>query len=95
MCSKGKWRNESGVTAARARPTGAAASFVDDETRHWDDQELTHLLDLDDGEHLFQLAAVGQVYDSPFEQVIAVQLVQHGERVGRVDVGDFEPDLLV
>lgn len=74
---------------------GAADLLFDDETRHRDDQELTQLLDLDDGEDLFQLAAVGQVYDAPFEQVIAVQLVQHDERVGRVDVGDFEPDLLI
>lgn len=79
----------------RAVKYGAAGSLPDDETRHGDDQELTHLLDLDDGERLFQLAAVGQVYDAPFEQVIAVQLVQHDERVGRVDVGDFEPDLLI
>jgi hypothetical protein len=87
-------RNESGVTA-EARPEGATRLFADDETRHRDDQELAHLFDLDDGESLFQLAAVGQVYDAPFEQVIAVQLVQHDERVGRVDVGDFEPDMLI
>jgi hypothetical protein len=91
---------ESGVTKAvlrrrRAPPEGAASLFVDDETRHRDDKELTHLLDLDDSEDLFQLAAIGQVYDAPFEQLIAVQLVQHDERVGRVDVGDFEPDLLI
>ena len=71
------------------------ASFVDDEIRHRDDQVLTHLLDLDDGEDLLQLAAVGEVYDAPFEQVVAVQLVQHDERVGRVYVGDLEPDLLI
>jgi len=80
-------RNESDRTAA--------ASLADDETRHRDDQELTHLLDLDDGERLFQLAAVGEVHDAPFEQLIAVQLVQHDERVGRVNVGDFEPDMLI
>lgn len=73
----------------------AADLLFDDETRHRNDQELTQLLDLDDGEDLFQFAAVGQVYDAPFEQVIAVQFVQHDERVGRVDVGDFEPDLLI
>jgi hypothetical protein len=90
---------ESGVTkAARAAARGLKgppSSFFDDETRYRDDKELAHLLDLDNGVDLFQLAAVGQVYDAPFEQVIAVQLIQHDERVGRVDVGDFEPDLLV
>src|ERR1044072_2701140 len=89
----GKRRNESS-RGGGARAKGAAGSFFDDETRYRDDKELAHLLDLDDGVDLFQLPAVGQVYDAPFEQVIAVQLIQHDERVGRVDVGDFEPDLL-
>ena len=75
-------------------PEGAA-SLARDEIRHRDNQELTHLIDLDDGVDLLQLTAVGEVDDAPFEQVIAVQLVQHDERVGRVYVGDLEPDLLI
>src|ERR671927_619670 len=82
-------------SAMRRGERRGRASFVDDEIRHRDDQVLTHLLDLDDGEDLLQLAAVGEVYDAPFEQVVAVQLVQHDERVGRVYVGDLEPDLLI
>lgn len=81
--------------AARAVLKRAAGSFAGDEARHRDYQELAQAVYLDDGERLFHPAAVGQVYDAPFEQVVTVQLVQHDERVGGMNVCDFEPDMLI
>jgi hypothetical protein len=72
-----------------------AAASLDDEAFHRDDQKLLHPLDLDDGERLFPLSAVGHVNDTSFEQVVAMEFIEHDERMGNIDVSDFESDVMI